>query len=436
MNTAHLALEQTPPLSVPLRFFLTAPLFGVLAAVFLLDSGATIFNNRWNLEIITLIHLLTLGFISMVMFGALLQLLPVLAGIPVPQPRLVSTLIHIFLSMGSLSFAGGLISNQNLLIQIALVLLGLSFGGFIGVVGYCLLNAKSQTTIIAAMRLALLALTVTLILGLGLGSVFGYGNTLSSLAVLTNLHLAWGLIGWVSLLIIGVAYQVVPMFQITPPYPPLVKRWLTPFLFGCLVLWTPFYVLINFHLPLLFLISLGLSRFAITTLHLQNRRLRKISDVTLIYWRIGMIGLLSSTILWLVGVIWPNLGNNSAYPILLGILFIAGSILPIIQGMLYKIVPFLIWLHLQNQQLGILKATHLIQIPHMRQIIPERWARYQLWIYFIAVIFLMSATLHPTGFIYGAGISLILAFSLLAYNLYRAWWLYLTISRQLSTNKP
>jgi hypothetical protein len=36
---------------------------------------------------------------------------------------------------------------------------------------------------------------------------------------LTNIHLAWGLGGWALMLLAGVSYHVVPMFQLTRPYP-------------------------------------------------------------------------------------------------------------------------------------------------------------------------------------------------------------------------
>jgi hypothetical protein len=436
MNTAQLTLEQTPPLSVPLRFFLTAPLFGILAALLLLASGPTIFSSRWSLEFITLTHLLTLGFISMVMFGALLQLLPVLVGSPVSYPRLVSTLLHLLLTSGSLSLTSGFMTTQIVLIQIALILLGLSFSGFISIVGYSLVKAKSNTAIVTAMRLALLALTITVVLGLILGIGFGYGYNLPFLVELTNLHLSWGLLGWVGLLIIGVAYQVVPMFQITPPYPTKIKRWLVPLIFLTLLAWSGLYWLFNHDvawllLVLMDLVGIELSFFALVTLQLQSRRLRKIPDVTLDYWRIGMMGLLLSCIFGLAGMLWLDLSNTLLYPIQLGTLFIAGFVLPIIQGMLYKIVPFLIWLHWQNQQLNILTPLRLIKIPHMKQIISDRWARYQLWVYLLSLILLITVTLYPSRLIYGVGIGLMLSFALLAYNLYRAVWLYWSIRRQL-----
>lgn len=436
MNTAQLALEQTPPLSVPFRFFLTAPLFGILAALFLLNSGPTIFSSRWSLEVITFTHLLTLGFISMVMFGALLQLLPVLVGSPVPYPRLISTLLHLLLTVGSLSLTSGLMMTQVVLIQIALFSLGLSFVGFISVVGYSLIRAKSNTAIVTAMRLALLALAITVVLGLVLGTGFGYGYNLSSVAELTNLHLGWGLLGWVGLLVIGVAYQVVPMFQITPPYPVMVKRWLTPLIFLTLLAWSGFYWLFNPNFAwilfgLMDLVGIEFSFFALVTLELQSRRLRKLPDVTLDYWRLGMIGLLLSFILGLAGMLWSDLSHTPRYPLQLGIVVIAGFVLPVIQGMLYKIVPFLIWLHLHNQQLNILTPLQLVKIPHMKQIIPDRWARYQLRVYFVSLILLIMVALYPSQLIYGVGMSLMLAFMLLTYNLYRALWLYWSISRQL-----
>ena len=184
------------------------------------------------------------------------------------------------------------------------------------------------------------------------------------------------------------------------------------------------------------LIGIEFSLFALVTLQLQSRRLRKLPDVTLDYWRLGMIGLLFSFILGLAGMLWSELSHTPRYPLQLGIVVIAGFVLPVIQGMLYKIVPFLIWLHLHNQQLNILTPLQLVKIPHMKQIIPDRWARYQLRVYFIILILLITVALHPSQLIYGVGLSLMLAFVLLTYNLYRALWLYWSISRQLIAKPP
>jgi len=439
VNTAHLTLEQTPPLSVPLRFFLTAPLFGLLAAGLLFYDGPLLLTNRWDSHTLALTHLFTLGFITMVMFGAMLQLMPVLAATPVPHPIWVSTVLHILLTLGTLSLAGGLISGSAFLMQSAIILLGFSFIGFISVIGYCLVRVKGRSAIITGMRLALSALVVTAILGVGLAMLFGYGMALPMPTVLTDIHLTWGGIGWIGLLVMGIAYQVVPMFQITPHYPPSVTRRLIPLIFVSLLLWTAFDILavldqVPSFVPLLFsgLIGVGVSLFALATIRLQILRLRKLPDVTLNYWRVGMIGLLLSVVLWFSGVLWPELATQPFYPILLGVLFFVGFVSSVIQGMLYKIVPFLVWLNLQNQQLNILTVVNVKRIPNMKQIISDRQARRQFWVYLMALGLTIAAVLWPSGLSQAASILFMISFLILSYNLYSALWLYRKISRQIT----
>jgi hypothetical protein len=278
------------------------------------------------------------------------------------------------------------------------------------------------------MSLALTALTVTLVLGIGLGMLFGFQINLPFPQIMTDLHLTWGLIGWMVLLLIGVAYQVVPMFQITPAYPKRLTNLLVPLIFLSLLLWTICYILAFFNkIPVLVpqilmgLIGLGLSGFAVATLTIQKRRLRKLPDITLNYWRVGMLSLLLSVILWLANI-------DSIFLI---ILFIGGFVLPVIQGMLYKIIPFLVWLHLQNQQGN--NQMKRIKVPNMKKIIPDKQARYQFWLYMLAFGLLIGAMFPPFSYINSvASIALMLSFLFLAYNIYSPVWLYWRVSREIA----
>ncbi|MDM8564904.1 hypothetical protein QUF74_04560 [Candidatus Halobeggiatoa sp. HSG11] len=427
MNTANLALRQTPPLSVPVRFFITAPLFGILASLFLIYTGPTILSSRWGLNALAITHLLTLGFVSMVMFGAILQLLPVVAGTVIPHPVLVSSIIHLLLTLGSLSLTIGFVTGQNFLLRTAVFLLGLSFLSFVSIIEYYLIQVKGN--IIVGMILALIALLITAGLGILLALRYAYGITLPLPMVLANIHLTWGLVGWVGLLIIAIAYQVVPMFQITPQYNSKLMRWLIPTLFIILLLWTLAYIWLSGHDRfyivnwITLIIALGLAIFGCMTLYLQLQRLRKIPDVTLNFWRVGIIGLLLSICLWIIGIGWPELANQPLYPLLLFVLFVGGFVLMVIQGMLYKIIPFLIWLHLHNQQLNPLKTINMVRIPHMKQIISLKQAQYQFWAYITAMFCIILALFFPS-LIYIAGIVLLSSFALLEYNLFKALLLY------------
>jgi len=433
MNVANLALQQTPPFSVPLRFFLTAPLFGLFACSLLMYYGPPILLNRWNFATLALTHSLTLGVVTMVMMGALLQLLPVLAGITIPKPKWVSMFLHVLLTAGTLSLTLGFMLGHSLYLTTGLLLLSLTFSLFFAIIGYCLVKVvHSHITI--AMRLAVLGLFVSVSLGLILLLFLTQYITVFAPAILTNLHLVWGLIGWAALLITGIAYQVVPMFQITPQYPQLITRWLVPALFISLLLFTLSNLTGHFTSITTILLSLELGLFALITLSIQKRRLRKLPDVTLDFWRFGMIHLLLSILFSTSTLIWQPLVTKTFYPSLLGILFIGGFILPVIQGMLYKIVPFLVWLHLQNQQLNILNPIRLVKIPNMKQVILDRQARYQFWVYVSGFILLIAA-IWITTLLYISSALLMISFGGLAYNLYKAAWIYYSTSRQLREAK-
>ena len=43
-----LSFEQAPPISVPYRFFLTAPLFGAVAGLVLVLLGPDTLQSRWS----------------------------------------------------------------------------------------------------------------------------------------------------------------------------------------------------------------------------------------------------------------------------------------------------------------------------------------------------------------------------------------------------
>ena len=84
LNTTGLTLEQAPPIHVPFRLFLTAPLFLLCSACILAWQGEVILVSRWSPATLAVAHLIAIGFLGQVMCGALLQMLPVIAGAPVP----------------------------------------------------------------------------------------------------------------------------------------------------------------------------------------------------------------------------------------------------------------------------------------------------------------------------------------------------------------
>ena len=431
---SRLSLARIPPISVPLRFLLTVPLFGIFAAGLLIGYGPDAIANRWTPPLLGATHLLTLGYVSMAMVGAMSQMLAVLAGSPLPLPRITGAVIHTMLTTGALALVSGFLTAYGWLISLAILTLGLALMLFLGAAFVSLARSPSRNPTTSGMRLALASLAVSAAVGLSvaLNHIGALTSPISS--SFTNVHLAWGLVGWVSILVISVAYEVVPMFQVTPNYPHWMQRWVAWSMFVCLVLWSGSYVLSSSSSRLqdllagLLSMSLasGLTSFAVTTLYLQHHRRRRLSDVTLLYWRTSMLALLCSSSIWIVAQFWPSLTAWRQFPFLLGVLFIIGFSISVINGMLYKIVPFLVWLHLQSYNKG------RVSLPNIKEIIPDTRARRQFYMHVAALLLLAGALLEPDWFFYPAAILFALSFLYLAFNLFAALRVYRKVKAALT----
>lgn len=433
-SLADLSLDRSPPLWVPLQFMITAPLFGMLFAVGMLWLGPDLLLSRWMPGLIGMTHLLVLGYLAMVMLGAMQQILPVLVGSPMPRDRLGSSLAFILLATGTPLLAWGLVFSQRLAIGLGGVLVVLSLLLFLIGATISLARSQARGPTHTSLCLAVSSLLITLCLGAWLAS-----SHLSPDWPLprhfTDIHLAWGLLGWMCLLISGVAYQVVPMFQMTPEYPRSLMRGFAPMVFVLLILFT-FSSIFAADVGILrsiasALLALSLAALALSTLWLQYRRRRRNSDVTVWFWRIGMLALLGAMASWAAVQLLPWLQGRSSAPLLLAWFFLIGFVASIINGMLYKIVPFLVWLHLNTTRLQ--RRRFDVEVPNMHQVIPLRPARIQMSLHLLAVLLGLATLLLWKPLYSPTMLALAASNALLTINLLRAGAMFRKRMRALNT---
>ncbi len=389
-----LAFHQAPPLSAPLRFFLTAPWFGLAAAAVLAWGGPAALASRWTPATLAATHLLTLGMLSMTMVGALIQLLSVVAGAPLRHPHRVAGIVHVCLTLGTALLATGFLGFP-LLLTAALPLLVTAFAVLIVSAAQSLWTSSASGPTPAAIGLSLFALAVTVGFGLLLGLAYS-GHLPASQRWLADLHPTWGMVGWIGILAAGVSYQVVPMFQMTPPYPPRLTRWLAPGLLTALAGLSAAAPFAAEGLSLPFglagaAVAAGLVLYGATTLALQHRRRRSRSNPQFAFFRIGMASLLGAGGFWATAQAFPNLGQRPEYPLLLGVLMLGGFALSLVIGMLYKIVPFLVWLHLRQ------RAPKLARLlPTLERILPEARGRINVRAHLATLITALGAAMMPS----------------------------------------
>ena len=424
MRMKGLSLETIPPIHLPFRFFNTAPWMGVLAALMLLPGVERAFSTQWSPELLAATHLLTLGFMTMVMLGAMFQLVPVISGRMIPGGATGATVVHLLLLAGVLLLVAGFYWQAYWMFAWALPVLLATFITFLVALGSLLLRRIGGGDSIYCIRLAALSLLITVGLGALRSANYAGWPVPLTLVNITNIHLAWGLLGWVLLLVMGVSYQVIPMFHVTPSYPTPLARALPAVVFLSLLTLTLVNNTVVQALMVIALCAVAII-YAIYTIRLLNQRKRKIPDITARFWRLSMTCLMVSALLLLgfyfAGHLFLSMDLQQRAPVIIGILMICGFAGSVIMGMLQKIVPFLSYLHLQRRCISSFEL--LKTLPHMGEIISEQRSRWQFRLHLSALLALMAAAI--TGFFAGVAALLMAAdFAWLGFTLASATQLY------------
>lgn len=395
-----LSLEQAPPLSIPMSFFLTAPLAFVAAGIVVATSGPVTLATRWAPSAAAAVHLGTLGALAMVMFGALYQMLPVVAGAPVPASRLAHV-VHAALVVGVGALAVGLATGRASAFVAASALLSLAFAGFLIPAAMAAARARVTLDTVPGMRLAILALLA--VLGLGLELALGRAGLHAVVRPPSRLlaHVGLGLLGWVGGLIGSVSWQVVPMFYLTEAYP----SWSRRLALGVSGFTTPVVLVALFAgaEPLVLALALAPAAVAVWLVHpvvtawlLVHRRRRRVGEsVRFWFFALGVAPFALAS-----GVAGFFL-DDPRFVVLFGWLALVGWSSMIVHGMLTRIVPFLVWFHHYSH------AAALADAPSLRDLLPDRRARVGLVLHASTVVLgVLAIFTGAAAFTIAAGLGL------------------------------
>jgi hypothetical protein len=374
MSTAGLRLEQAPPLSIPISFFVTAPFALIIAGGLLALNGAALITTRFAGTTAALVHLTTLGFFAMVMLGALYQMIPVVAGAPVPAVRSAHG-VHVALVAGLGSLVIGLWTSSRLALMLAAGLLGAGFLVFLFLTGVALARAPAKSATVHGMRVAVSGLVVLAALGITMAVLRGSGTPAPGYAGWMSAHIAIGFLVWIGGLISSVSFQVVPMFYLTPSFPRWAERAIVASVALTLLLVTgtvavgadPLWIAVGAVPAWLGVLVLH----PIIALRAIAKRRRPRTDPSLWFWRAGLLaGLIAAP----AGAVAVS-ADDFRVPLLFGWLLLFGWGGLVIHGMLTRIVPFLVWFHRFSTRIGKQR------VPSMRELLPDRYARVGLGVH-------------------------------------------------------
>ena len=383
-----LAGRRGVPLSLPLSFLLTgavgASIFGALLPWVLPEAMISPFFPH----ALALVHIATLGWLTMTIIGATLQLLPVIIVGPLRGARFIRWLYPSYL-LGVVCLLSGFWWMLPWLMALGGTLIVLSITHYITVLGITIRHATTRPLTLRFLIAALVYLGIVVSLGLtaALNFVFGFLGAGFDRLLLT--HITLGVVGWLSSMLIGVSYTLVRMFALAHRHDDKLGRIVFVLLNGGIVVLATGVLTSWGALDWIGGASLLAAAwlFAWDYWRMLRVRQRKVLDVTQYHSSAAVIYLALALPLATGALLfgWQKPGVFAALALLIFVGWLGQSI----AGYLYKIVPFLIWHEHYGPQVGHKK------VPLMRDMISQPLALLSFWL--INLGLLATALLLVTG---------------------------------------
>lgn len=361
------------PLSVPLPFLLTgiwaAALFGLLVPWTLpLALQAPGFPH-----VLALVHIVTLGWLTMTIMGASLQLTPVIVVAPLRATALLRWQYPVFLG-GVIGLVAGFWWWQTWLLVAGGTLIVLAVAHYVTVLALTFARASTRPLSIRFLVASLVYLCLVVSLGLTAAWNFVTGFLGAQLEHLLLTHITLGIVGWLSCTLVGVSYTLGRLFTLAHAHD---DRWgKVIFLFlntaipalaaGFLLAWTP---LVWLGGALLICASCLFWGDAWRMLKVRQRKLLEVTQ----YHSIAATCYFPLVIIAGIVITITGLGTPSVWTAL-GLAALVGWLGQSTIGYLYKIVPFLVW----SERYGPLVGKQ--KVPLMRDLVRQKWAWASWWL--------------------------------------------------------
>lgn len=368
------------PLWLPLPFLLTgalgAAVFGVLLP-FVVPQALLAPDFP---HVLALVHTATLGWLTMSIMGASLQLAPVILVSPLRAARLARAQYPVYVGGVALLVAGFWTGQVPLLIAGGSVVV-LAVAHYAVILGTTLARATTRPRPLSAWYLAAALVYLCVVVSVGLTAALNMQLGFLGVEVqhLLLAHITAGVVGWLTCTLIGVSYTLVRLFALVHDHPDTRGRRIFALLnvgvlglaVGFALSWAPLQAAAG-----LCLIA-AVALFAYDYRHMLRLRKRKPLDVTQRH-AIAAVGYLVVVVPGGLAVALFGWGRPPVF-VALGLAALVGWLGQSIIGYLYKIVPFLIW----QSRYGPLVGRQ--RVPLMRDLVHQRVAALSFWLINIAL---------------------------------------------------
>ncbi|MDE3150923.1 MAG: hypothetical protein KGL93_01615, partial [Gemmatimonadota bacterium] len=361
-------------------------------------------------------HLFTLGWLTLTIFGALSQLLPVALGAPLYSVRLGHAAFWT-LAPGIALFAAGVAFTVTPLLAGGVVLVATGIVLQVVNVAVTLSRGRTRDVTWGGIAAGITFLASTLVLGMTLAHNLHSGFIAAARIRVLAAHLHVALVGWALVVIVGVANRLLPMFLLAH---------------GARTQWSRrALALLCAGVPLLaagllggwtivawagaIAVEAGLASFLWQAFAFYRARMRRHLDPGMRFARASVAYFLLAAALGPVvlalGVAHPRLGESYVVSALLGALVL------FVTGFLYKIVPLLVWTARFGGRIG------QTALPTAADLYSAPVARVQLAVNASAVAVLLAGIAAGSALVArGGALLFLLGVTLFAYQMVRVRW--------------
>lgn len=381
-----------PPFKLIAPFFLIGAimLVGCSFALFFIDTVNLTTNHS---EVLGLTHFFLLGFVMMVIFGSMAQLVPVVLEVEHFAVELYYA-IYPLLLLGTILMVLGFV-KYPLLLPFGGVVAFVSFGIFLLETFLTLKKVKkfnfTSLSVLVANFLLLIGLTIGIVLALGYSGIIAV-----DLQRFLTTHIYFVFIGYVGVSIMGMSLVLLPMFWLSHSFSwKWVKIALVTLTLGVVSVGISSIfesqILKNFG----FITTiLAMFLYAIEIFLIYKTRARVEKDIYLnsMLVAFGFFGLS-----FILGIA-TFMTQNEAVFLTLG-WFIFGFVLFLISGHFYKIIPFLVWFERFSPFVGKKK------VPMLADMVPLKSANFQLFFSTLGWIIVGIGLLYEQNSIFYSGAS-------------------------------
>lgn len=403
--------------------YVAASLLFLIAGMALMTGGFGYpFDDLRAPETLIVVHIIAIGWLSLLMCGALLQFVPVLVAKPLQLsgagfPALLFLLTGLCGLLAGFAALAGIVELPLWMMPVSALFLIIGFTIIIVMLAMTISSARPLTLPARFVGVGLVCLLVVVVLGslftLMLSGMLEQVFLMEIASSGLSTHVILGLGGWMTFTAMGVSYRLLTMFMLAPE--PARKTVHLVWVVGVAALALLVFATVFTHwgygwtdIALAAVVVLGVTSIGLYVhdVHsIYGQRKRKTIELN----SAASVPAFAAMLLSLpVAIALPWVGATDGVVAALVYLFTFGWLTGLSLAQLYKIVPFLTWLECYGPVMG------KVLTPRVQDIVVESRAKRWFWVYYTGVAIAIIALIlgQTLAFRVGCALNLVAIFAL------------------------